>query len=208
MDATVLLYTVPQEELDIPEKEILRYLGYQVRGITEDDLAMVRSFLPGVRSVFSPKACYARFPVALLGEGWIELPYGKVQSFDLSRNLAGCRGIYMFAATVGLAFDRLLHRTYLRSMADAAMLQAVGAAAAEAFVDRLNDDLKMRAAAEGFSLKPRYSPGFGDFGLENQRGFFRVLEPPRHIGLSLKENCIMAPEKSVTALIGIQGGQA
>ena len=43
MDATVLLYTVPQEELDIPEKEILRYLGYQVRGITEDDLAMVRT---------------------------------------------------------------------------------------------------------------------------------------------------------------------
>ena len=205
MQSAVIKYSLDPEDLQIPEREVLRYLGYQMRSVSADDLAMASGHIPSVRAVLSPKACYARFPVRLYPDGIIELPYGRVCSFDLSRNLRGCSEIYMFAATLGIGFDRLLQRTFLRSMADAAVLQAVGAAAAEGLADRLNEDLKLMAQAEGLRLRPRYSPGFGDFGLENQRGFFRVLDPSRHIGLNLKDNCIMAPEKSVTALIGIYG---
>ncbi len=203
MPDTIIRYSLPAEEVEIPEKEVLRYLGYLARGVGEEDLALAREHIPDVRSVMSPRACFGRFAIFLGQDGLIGLPWGEVTSADLTRNLKGCREVYVFAATIGLAFDRLLHRTFLRSMSDAAILQAVGAAAVEGFVDRLNADLKEEAAREGLLLKPRYSPGFGDFGLEQQRGLFRVLDPSRRIGLSLKENCIMTPEKSVTALIGI-----
>ena len=68
---------------------------------------------------------------------------------------------------------------------------------------KLNEELCRIAAEEGKSLRPRYSAGYGDFSLENQRGIFDLLSPAKHIGLTLKDNLIMVPEKSVTAVIGL-----
>ena len=59
-------------------------------------------------------------------------------------------------------------------------------------------------AREGKELCPRYSPGYGDFALENQKGIFNLLSPSKYTGLTLKDNMIMVPEKSVTAVIGIK----
>ena len=88
-------------------------------------------------------------------------------------------------------------------MAKASFLNAIGAAAVENVCDQLNEELCRIAAEEGKSLRPRYSAGYGDFSLENQRGIFDLLSPAKQIGLTLKDNLIMVPEKSVTAVIGL-----
>ena len=88
-------------------------------------------------------------------------------------------------------------------MAKASFLNAIGAAAVVNVCDQLNEELCRIAAEEGKSLRPRYSAGYGDFSLENQRGIFDLLSPAKHIGLTLKDNLIMVPEKSVTAVIGL-----
>lgn len=201
----IFSYRVPARELDIPVPEVLRYLGYSRADASADDAARVRDVLERVMPVLQPAACWGRFEVGFGEDGEIRMPYGTVRSFDLSRNLTGCREIFLFAATIGIGFDRLLQGTRLRSMADAAVMQAAGSAAVESFVERLCCRLAEEATKDGLRCRPRYSPGFGDLGLENQKGFFRVLDPARHIGLSLKENCIMVPEKSVTAVVGIDG---
>jgi hypothetical protein len=203
--SAVFRFSVPADALEIPEREILRYLGYTRGAIKDSDIVLARGYAEKIRPVIKPAACWGRYPIELKGDGLIELPWDEITSRDICRNLDGCGEIFVFAATLGIDFDRLLHSAGYRSMADAAGIQAAGAAAAESFVDMLNDDLKARAEAEGLRCRPRYSPGFGDFTLEQQKGFFRLLDPSKHIGLSLKENCIMVPEKSVTALIGIYG---
>lgn len=164
----------------------------------------IREAIAMTRAAMVPKACYARFPVEVRGDGRIVLPYGEVVSRDLTRNLSGCREIFLFAATIGVEYDRLLRRTRVASMAKAAILQAAGAAAVESLCNCLNDDLKQCAGAEGYKAHPRYSPGYGDYALENQKGIFDVLQPARYIGLSLMDTLIMAPEKSVTAVIGLE----
>lgn len=204
MESPVILYTLSKDEIEIDEKEVLRYLGYGKKNITEEDIRLVQKQIPAVRKVLSGRACYGSYPVECEEEGRITLPYGTVISRDLTRNLSGCSRIYMFAATIGLGFDRLLQTTRLRSMADAAILQAIGAASVEYVCDSLNEKLRLQAQAEGYEARPRYSAGFGDFPLENQRGFFEILNPGKYCGISLKDNLIMAPEKSVTALIGLK----
>ena len=113
------------------------------------------------------------------------------------------REIFIFAATIGLDYDRLVQRARISSMAKASFLNAIGAAAVENVCDQLNEELRQLAASEGKTLRPRYSAGYGDFTLENQRGIFDLLTPSKYIGLTLKDNLIMVPEKSVTAVIGI-----
>jgi cobalamin-dependent methionine synthase I len=50
--------------------------------------------------------------------------------------------------------------------------------------------------------KRRFSAGYGDLALDNQQGFFRLLDMDR-IGVSIIEESILVPEKSVTAIAGI-----
>lgn len=225
---------VPQNgDIVILEKEVYRYLGYSpgwIAGLNADrvkdtdmvgdvdadappewedsSLAVIREYIreaaASTEAVMHPKACYGRFPIEVKGDGRILLPYGEVVSHDLTRNLCGCQEIFLFAATIGAEYERLLRRTRLTSMTQAAILQAAGAAAVESLCDKLNDDLRKAAEAGGYKAHPRYSPGYGDYALENQKGIFDVLQPSRYIGLSLMDTLIMAPEKSVTAVIGLE----
>ena len=81
-----------------------------------------------------------------------------------------------------------------------ACLQALGAERAESLCDAFNNEIR-----EKYITAPRYSPGYGDVGLENQRVFFRLLDCPKNIGVTLGDNLMMKPTKSVTAFIGIKG---
>lgn len=200
----VSIYSIEPSKLIIDEREVLRYLGYKRDLITEEDISMVRDYTKEVRAILSPKACYEKYPVEVSADGLIKMPYGEIVSKNLTMNLLGCKEIYMFAATIGPRFDMALIRARAVSISKAAVFQSIGAAAVEEVCDSLNamiDDLELQA---GNKTRPRYSPGFGDMTLDNQKGVFSVLRPEKHIGVTLKDNLIMAPEKSVTAIIGVE----
>ena len=133
-----------------------------------------------------------------------ELRFADVtlHSRDLARNLAGCKQVALLAATIGPQVDALIRRQSSLDPVYASILQATGAMFIEELVDLVNDEIKKIATAQGLKTKPRYSPGFGDVPLQVQKDFFRLL-PCTRIGLTLMDTLIMAPEKSVTAFVGI-----
>ena len=77
-------------------------------------------------------------------------------------------------------------------------------AALQAQIDQLNAQLEREAVEQGFKLHSRFSPGYGDVQLEVQRHFFSLLPCTQRIGLTLTDSLVMAPEKSVTAFIGME----
>ena len=85
----------------------------------------------------------------------------------------------------------------------AAAAQAAAAALIEDCCDEENERLRAEAAERGLKLRPRFSPGYGDFSIEHQRDIARELDTPRRIGLTVTDSCMLAPMKSVTAVIGI-----
>ncbi|MBP5607785.1 MAG: Vitamin B12 dependent methionine synthase activation subunit [Lachnospiraceae bacterium] len=203
MDNTVHTYIADNTELIIPGREVARYLGYSREAIVAGD-ELIDATIEKVRGIMAGKAVYCRYTLEFFGDDGIVMPYGRIHSSQLRGNLDGCSMIYIFAATIGAAFDRELSRARVRSLADAALLQAAGAAAIEAVCDDLNSRLAKEAEAEGYKLHRRFSPGYGDFLLENQKGLFEVLNPSKFIGLSLMDTMIMSPEKSVSAVIGAE----
>ena len=127
----------------------------------------------------------------------------QVRSRSLARNLQGCSEVILFAATIGEGAD-LLARKYGRiNVAKAVVMQAAAAAMIEAFCDEENEKLRVEAAEKGLFLRPRFSPGYGDFSLDHQRDFARVLEMQKTMGITLTESLLMLPSKSVTAVIGV-----
>ena len=80
------------------------------------------------------------------------------------------------------------------------MFQAIGAERIEAVCDCFCDEIKKEFVC---SLKPRFSPGYGDLSLETQKQLFSILDCERQLGISLNSSLLMSPSKSVTAFVGL-----
>ena len=183
-------------------REILRYAG--VRGEAPELEALLEECVAESDGKLSYKVCWREFPVRRR-EGVLDLGFAETSSADLTRNLAGCGNVVLFAATVGIGMDRWIARYSFLSPAKALLLQALGTERIEALCDMFNEEVTRERTALGRGTRPRFSPGYGDLPLERQKNIFAVLDCPRMIGLSLNENLLMSPSKSVTALIGVTG---
>ncbi len=205
--------------MEINRREIYRYLG--IKPNMEPDAATEQLAEECIRELMEkcrPRA-YARwFPLRVCsapgaeeaadpGEAAdspiLDFSCFQVRSRSLAKNLQGCSEVILFAATIGEGAD-LLARKYGRiNVAKAVVMQAAAAAMIEAFCDEENEKLRAEAAEKGLYLRPRFSPGYGDFSLNHQRDFARVLEMQKTVGITLTESLLMLPSKSVTAVIGV-----
>ena len=185
--------------------EALRYAG--ARGSADAEVsALARECLALAEGALEYKVCWCEVSLRREPEG-VDLGFTRTGSKALGRCLAGCDSAVVFAATVGMGLDRLIHRAQTTSPARALMLQALGAERIEALCDAFCRDLAARAAERGRAARPRFSPGYGDWPLEAQRDIFRLLDCPRRIGLTLNNSLLMSPSKSVTAVVGLGAEQ-
>lgn len=123
-------------------------------------------------------------------------------SRKLVGHLAGCQGVLLLAATLGAGVDAAIRRLSLQRIALGAAAQAVGAALIESYCDQVVAEHR-GLELPGLTLLPRFSPGYGDWNLEEQASLCRRLDTPR-IGLTLTQGLMLAPTKSVTAVIGLR----
>ncbi|MBE6598554.1 MAG: Vitamin B12 dependent methionine synthase activation subunit [Ruminococcaceae bacterium] len=142
-------------------------------------------------------AC-VRTPVTL-SDGMCRFDFCEVESADLTRNLSGCTDAFVLAVTLGIGVDRLLMRLNAISQAEHFITDALASAMAEALCDRAEEKI-----TEGLSVKPRFSPGYGDVPLGVQRPLLCRLQAASTLGITLNDACLMTPSKSITAVIGIE----
>ncbi len=183
--------------------EVARYLGYKKSNPPDSTvLSEIKSCISEMKEVITPKAVYEKFDLTVSGQNKISFADLSFVSSDLSRNLKGCSQVIIFASTIGPGPDALIRKAQIQNPAKAAVFQATGAMFIESFVDNLNETLEQEAMDFDLSARPRFSPGYGDVPLDMQKDFFRLL-PCSKIGLTLMNSLIMAPEKSVTAFVGL-----
>lgn len=187
----------------IDRKEILRYLGYHG---SQADKAVTRSVEESLAELFqniSPHSEQRRVPVTFGEEYTVQIGSITVRSKDLSQHLKGCTQAILFAATLGAQTDILMRRWTKLDMSRAVILQACAATVIEAYCDECEEELSAMAAKEGLFLRPRYSPGYGDFAVEHQRDFLDALNCGKRMGLTTTDSFMLVPTKSVTAVIGL-----
>lgn len=185
------------------ESETLRYLGFGKAAPDEATKELIGECLAELESQITPRSVYRRFPLRFLDENTIEAAGLQVKSSALSKNLRGSVELIYFAATLGTQADRLLHRYGKLQISKAAVFQAAASSYLEDYCNTELAALAKKLEAEGLFMRPRFSPGYGDFPLEHQAGILQILDATRRLGISLTEDNFMLPEKSVTALIGL-----
>lgn len=187
----------------IDKKEVIRYLGYKGHVPTAEILDLIEVCIKEVQAAAEPKYVARRFPAQISGE---QILAGGIsmQSKHLARHLAGCKEVVFFAATLGTGVDRLLHKYMKLQVSKAVVVQAAAAALIEAYCDQCQKELEEACQKENLSVRPRFSPGYGDFSLTIQAEFLQVLQAQKTAGILLTDGDVMLPEKSVTAIIGLR----
>ena len=183
--------------MEFKQKEALRYLrakpGDKAAEILVDTVYLKLRNEVQARYVLQKHAITA-------DEAGVTLDCGvRFHSRALALHLKGCDTVLLMGATLGSRVDAAIRRLALISVAEGAAAQAVAAALIESYCD----EVQAQAETDGLLQRPRFSPGYGDWPLEEQRQLFAVLNCAKRIGLTLTDGLMMAPSKSVTAIIGL-----
>lgn len=157
------------------------------------------------QQLIEPRACYEYRKIQHHEPHIIEVDGAfKIESEKVFARMAGCWGLYLAAVTLGSKLDRKVSELSGSSEVTLAfLLNAYGSEAAEALMKRLNQVISERAKEQRMETTRRYSPGYGDWPLTAQRDLLKTLQAHR-IGIQLTEHCLMIPEKSVSAIVGIR----
>ena len=189
--------------MEINRKEVFRYLGY---GRTEPDSQikdLAESCIAELEREAVPRAVSRVYPLILGQDGAIDGGCFQTVSRNLWKNLKDCTEIIVFAATLGTGADHLIRKYMQLEMSRAVVLQAPATAMLEDYCDELCREQQETCEKEGLYLRPRFSPGYGDFPLNVQEDILSALEAGKRIGIKLTDSLLMVPTKSVTAVMGV-----
>lgn len=183
--------------MDFNRREALRYL--RARPDDKEAQLLLDTVYLKLRNEVQARHVLQKHRIAVDATG-VTLESGtRFNSRDLAAHLKGCEEALLLGATLGSRVDAAIRRLALGSVAEGAAAQAVAAALIESYCD----EVQARFDTGGLAQRPRFSPGYGDWDLAEQRLLFPVLNCAKLIGLTLTEGCMMAPSKSVTAVIGL-----
>lgn len=189
--------------MQVDLREVYRYLGY---GRQDADLAtreLAQQCLWELERAARPRSFYREYALKLPGEDMVDASCFRTRSRHLAKNLQDCHSILVFGATIGSEADHLIQRYNKIQMSKAVIMQAAGAAMIEAYCDEINAQIRKEYEVQGLYLRPRFSPGYGDFDLSCQKPIFAALELNKRTGMALTDSLVMAPSKSVTAVMGV-----
>lgn len=192
------IITLDSINFKIDKKEALQYMRSSNSSDHRLDL-LAENAINQATEVAKPKACYYKTPIEIKGNK-INFGFETVISSSLAKSLENCSFAYLFSATIGVDFDRLLNKQLITSPSNALALDATGSAAIEGVCNSVCDFL---AKESNSILRPRFSPGYGDLDISFQKSLINVLDANRKIGLSLTQGLMLTPIKSVTAIVGI-----
>ncbi len=123
---------------------------------------------------------------------------------SIIKHLDGCERVICMAATVGLDIEREVTRKFERGeYLSSILLDAAATAAVEQVADEMEKHFALTFARDGFKLRWRFSPGYGDWALTEQAKLFNAAGAER-IGLTLTSAMMLEPRKSITAIIGLE----
>lgn len=189
--------------MDIRTKETVRYLGYGKTAVDEKTLLMIQESFEELERISEPKSVYRIFKLYFLDDDELQICNLHIKSKNLYKNLRGCKQVVLLGTTLGSIVDRKIHAYELTDMARAVVMQACAATILEEYCDKIQEKIGHQLAEESMYLRPRFSPGYGDFSILHQSEILNMLEAPKRIGLTMTDGYMLTPIKSVTAIIGV-----
>lgn len=195
--------------IDPPREKIYRRLGFKKRTtqIPVNRRKETDGFIDEAVSIISLQGSLLRTPIDKNDGKKISLAGNLIfDSKKLSSFLSNCKEAALMSATAGNSImEAIKEKTNQDNLAAAVVYDATASEIVDAGLDWIMDYLNQQVRRERKTLLPRrFSAGYADFDLKNQKVLYQKLQMEK-IGVTITDEFILLPEKSVTAVSGICG---
>lgn len=193
-------------EKSVDTGKVLRLLGARSeRHASAAALRRIDSWSQGLDALLQPRLSYRRLALSRVHRSGIELEEGAIfKSPKLAKALYRAEEVCCFVATVGPALEmEVQEQMRQRRYADAYVLDAMGSMSAEGVVEQFYQRTARSLAKSGQGVTLRFSPGYCDWPLDQQRPLFALFADQPLLKVRLNPSCLMSPRKSVSGLFGI-----
>ncbi len=199
--------TLATDKISIDRREVHRYLGYAAeREPTAHISSVIDEQISEAYGLIQPwYSCVIREVDSVDGSRISVRGTNIVFSSNIiaRRILSKCSKAAIFLTTIGPRLeDRVLRLMDAGEILKGAVLDAVGSEAVEELACWLEGSVRETAAASGADVSLRYSPGYCDWDIRQQKVLFNALDGDLQ-GVELTEDCLMMPRKSISGIIGI-----
>ena len=193
--------------LSTPKDRIYSRLGF-AKGITKLDNKQrdeVEGYIEKASEIVELKGVGAILSIKKIEFSKVLLTEDIVfESEALSKFLAGSQEILLMAATSGSAIVEAISQDSAgKNLTKAVVFDAVASEMADSSLSWIVNYFNRELSRKSKQLTSRrFSAGYGDFLLENQKIIYDLLNLKK-LGINLTDKYILIPEKSVTAVAGI-----
>ena len=192
------LYRSPLTRID--HQEIRRYAGD--KGHQELPAQLIAQAELDALCQAQPQGVWCTYPYCA-GQGLIQANhFTTVSGTSIRCHLSPAHCVSVLTVTIGETVETTIHTLFQQGEYTAAiLLDAAATAATEQVADSITRLIRQQANRQGCSITSRFSPGYGNWGLEIQPAMLQ-LSGAHKIGVRATESYMLIPRKSVTAVIG------
>ena len=186
----------------INTEEALRYMGYNENIDIENIKPILTSCEDELLNAANIRYCYKLFDIEHHTDSIIVTGTNlNLTGKSITNHLEGCNKAVLMACTLSDKVDKLISRYNITDMTSALITDSMASAMIEQVCNEVEIIIKNQLKIENMTW--RFSPGYGDLPIDIQKNFIQVINANKQIGLTVTENNILIPRKSVTAVIGI-----
>lgn len=188
--------------LGIDQKETRRYAG--LRKAENFDESLIARACEDALLLASPKGVWEVYDYDWRTREIMGAPPCRLLGEKVGKHLTGCGKVILLAATVGEEIEKRVTDLFREGeYALSLLLDAAATTAVEQTADAMERAIFPGASGKGYRMLQRFSPGYGDWPLEQQPEILR-LSRGKEIGIALSESMMLMPRKSITAIIGLR----
>ena len=161
------VYNAPLQRVDA--KETRRYAGLmKAKGFDE---ALIEEACEDALLLAVPKGVWQVYDYDCELREVKSDPPCILRGEKIGKHLAGCDKVILLSATVGEDIEETVTKRFQRGeYASSVLLDAAATTAVEQIADEMEKAIRPKAAAKGYRMRWRFSPGYGDWPMEQQPG--------------------------------------
>ena len=194
-------------EPNIDQDALLRFMGGGSGArFSHSLLRKLDRFNQELDEILKPRTLFRTLDIRKIDKGGVILQDEvRLKSPKLAKTLTGCDIAVCFLVTSGPVLDQEVARLNQRGdISLAYILDVLGSVAAESMAQELHDYVARLFARQYRAVTHRFSPGYCDWPVTEQKKLFQLIDSQR-IGVRLLESCLMQPGKTISGVFGIQG---
>lgn len=190
---------------EVEESKLAKLLGGKInQELPESIKSKLRLLEDKFNSLIRPYIHYRMVDFRVKNEGVIQIEgTTEFQSRNLSEVMKSAEKLVCFIGTLGPGIEEEVGALMQdNDLSEAYILDAMGSVAVEDLVDKFQQTIKNECERVGKTVTLRFSPGYCDWPLTEQKKLFSLFEP-EDILVQLLDSCLMKPVKSISGVFGI-----